>query len=307
MKVFLSWSGAKTKSHAVARALDEWLPTVLNAVDPWVSSRGLVAGLQWNQQLDKELDGTSFGIIVVTPWNQHSQWLNFEAGALSKRVGGSEARVLPLLVDFPNVAKLTGPLSSYQFVLPTKVGIHSLVVSVNQALGDQAREFEALERAFEVCWPALESKLEEIKKDLPSEEDPATAPTPQPAAADDSDMLSEILNAVRSLARTDARLSNQLLRTAASTAESDRLEGLKARATDPSNKLLSDRIARQIDKMGYSVEAVIRDPSGKVTITLPRNAPPEQETDIVRGLDWARFHIKSMKFEPSYEGDDAAV
>lgn len=51
LKVFISWSGAKTKSFAVAEALNAWLPTVINSVEPWISSEGR-SGLKWNQQLE---------------------------------------------------------------------------------------------------------------------------------------------------------------------------------------------------------------------------------------------------------------
>lgn len=296
LKVFLSWSGAKTKSHAVARALDEWLPTVLNAVEPWVSSRGLVAGLQWNQQLDKELDDTNFGIIVVTPWNQHSQWLNFEAGALSKRVGGAESRVAPLLIDFPNVAQLTGPLSSYQVVLPTKDGIQSLVVSINQALGEQARKFDALERAFEVCWPALEAKLKKIHADLPSEEDPAAAPSPQPAAADDTDMLSEILTAVRGLARSDARLRNEIRRVT-SKSEPGQSRHSQETTSDSLARSLTRRVGDDIRAMGYAVHSVKRNARGEVTVTLGDALSDDQEQEVVNTLDWDALKIRGLSFE----------
>lgn len=250
-----------------------------------------MAGLQWNQQLDKELEDTSFGIIVVTPWNQHSQWLNFESGALSKRVGGSESRVAPLLIDFPNVAKLTGPLSGYQVVLPDKAGIHSLVVSLNQALGDESRTVEALGRAFEVCWPSLESKIRTINADLPSEQDPSAAPTPQPTAADDTDMLSEILTAVRGLARSDARLTHELRRSS----ERSSGQGSLRKAQDPDGGL-QRRIINELFLLGVPVASVKRDADGHVTVRLPRPLTDEQEHDVVRGLDWGRFHISSLEF-----------
>jgi hypothetical protein len=48
------------------------------------------------------------------------------------------------------------------------------------------------------------------------EADPAAAPSPQPASTDDVDMLSEILNAVRGLARSDARLKSEIRQSTAS-------------------------------------------------------------------------------------------
>lgn len=44
MKVFLSWSGER--SRLVATALHEWLPQVINAVEPFISSN-IDAGARW--------------------------------------------------------------------------------------------------------------------------------------------------------------------------------------------------------------------------------------------------------------------
>ncbi|MEI2279005.1 toll/interleukin-1 receptor domain-containing protein [Paenarthrobacter ilicis] len=304
MKVFLSWSGRETKSHAVAQALDAWLPSVINAVEPWVSSRGLAVGLQWNQQLDKELDDTQFGIIVVTPWNQHSQWLNFEAGALSKRVGGAESRVAPLLVDFPNMAQLTGPLSSYQAILPTKNGIRALVNSINDALGEEARDYQKLGNAFDVCWPALETALAEIKTKYASEEDPAAAPKPQPKSTDDGDMLSEILTAVRSLARSDARLSSDIRNRVVSPQGIASLPPIGTKRTSGASLRLK-RISQEIREMGFSIEAVTTNSAGRVTITTKAPLTEDAMAAISEGLDWDFFGIRDLIFQD--ESDEPRV
>lgn len=214
MKVFISWSGKK--SHAVAEVLHEWLPTVLNSVEPWISSEGLRAGLKWNQQLEKELNGTSFGIIVATPGNQHAQWLNFEAGALSKKVGGAESRVAPLLIDFNKATDLVGPLASYQATMPTRSGFHDLVASINEALGEESRSVELLDRGFDVCWPALESKLADAATRYVEEAETITPANPVAPRAPE-DMLSEILETIRDMNRADTRLKNAISGQAAAS------------------------------------------------------------------------------------------
>jgi hypothetical protein len=87
MKVFISWSG--DKSRDVALALRDWLPGVINSIEPFVSAKDIYAGTRWQAEIASQLDSTNFGIVCVTKDNQLSSWLNFEAGALAKAVDSS--------------------------------------------------------------------------------------------------------------------------------------------------------------------------------------------------------------------------
>jgi hypothetical protein len=93
VKVFISWSGDRSKQ--VALALREWLPQALQAAQPYMSEKENEAGALWDNILSSALEESNFGIVCLTPSNLESRWLNFEAGALSKAV--SQARVVPLL------------------------------------------------------------------------------------------------------------------------------------------------------------------------------------------------------------------
>ena len=131
MKVFISWSGAK--SHQAALKLREWFPVVVQAIDrPWVSSEDIESGGNWSARIGAELGGTDFGIICVTRENQASQWLNFEAGAISKLLKDAA----PLLIDFDKPTDLTGPMSQLQVTMPTKSAIKKLMSDINQSLAE---------------------------------------------------------------------------------------------------------------------------------------------------------------------------
>src|ERR1039457_7341444 len=108
MKIFLSWSG--DRSLAVATALRDWLPSVIQAVRPWISSTDIDKGSRWASEIASQLQECSIGIICVTPENRESSWLLFESGALSKSIGTyvctpplpflSTTRTSPLLAYF---------------------------------------------------------------------------------------------------------------------------------------------------------------------------------------------------------------
>src|ERR1700674_605097 len=80
--VFISWSGNRSKHVAVA--LRDWLPVVIQAAKPFMSSGDIDRGSRWLGELTTVLEVTKVGIVCLTPENLNSAWLLFEAGALSK-------------------------------------------------------------------------------------------------------------------------------------------------------------------------------------------------------------------------------
>lgn len=59
VKVFLSWSGIK--SREVALVLRDWLPLVMNSVEPFVSAKDIYAGTRWQSEISTQLESTNFG------------------------------------------------------------------------------------------------------------------------------------------------------------------------------------------------------------------------------------------------------
>src|SRR5262245_19790474 len=84
MKVFISWSGDISK--AVASALRDWLPKVIQHVKPWMSEQDIPKGTRWLGYISEQLKEVKTGIICLTPDNQQNPWILFEAGALAKTV-----------------------------------------------------------------------------------------------------------------------------------------------------------------------------------------------------------------------------
>lgn len=199
MNVFLSWSG--NLSHEVAKSLVEWIPQVIQAVKPWISSQDIEKGARWFEEIGDSLSNTEFGILCLTASNLSAPWLLFEAGALSKSLG--QARVCPLLVNVKN-ADLVGPLAQFNTSGIGREEIHRLVGTLNSRLpAEQRRSDNQLDQAFQVWWPHLESKLGNALTNFRDTEQHDRA-TPKRKV---DDVLDEILELSRLTAHQLTRLS----------------------------------------------------------------------------------------------------
>jgi hypothetical protein len=165
MKVFISWSGEM--SHKVARVLRNWLPYVIQAVNPFVSSGDINKGERWGDVLAKELEDTEFGIICLTPYNIRAPWLNFEAGALSKSIDRSFLSPFLFRVE---PSEIQGPLSQFQSTVYEKEDVFNLLSSINNRLGTEGRlEHELLRETFDVWWHKLKDELDGVEESQESE------------------------------------------------------------------------------------------------------------------------------------------
>lgn len=189
MKVFISWS--KDRSGHIAKALSEWLPTVVQAPTYWMSQSDVFAGTRWYLEINSELSATDFGIICVTPENQHEPWLMFEAGALAKTIT-DRTFVVPYLIDM-RPGELRLPLSEFHAVEAHKQGTFELVKSINFALRqNQERNLSEshLRAIFDDAWKRLEREL----KTLPtSSKDAESVEKPDDSIAGVRNMLEELL------------------------------------------------------------------------------------------------------------------
>jgi hypothetical protein len=196
MKVFLSWSGER--SHCVASLLGEWLVCVIQAVQPWISSRDIDRGSLWFGEIGDQLKDTSVGIICLTRENRLRPWILFEAGALAK--GLATTRVCTLLIDLEN-KEVEDPLAQFNHTIPDKSGIFGLVRTLNFTLGERALGDKTLDQVFETYWPQFEKKFDAIIADTNNM--PAAEPRP------DSDVLAEILDNTRSIGTRVRKLEEQ--------------------------------------------------------------------------------------------------
>lgn len=189
MKIFVSWSGETSKK--IAESIREWLPTVLQTVKPYFTPSDIEKGTRWSSDIAKELDDSMAGIFCVTKENLNSQWLMFEAGAISKKV--DQSLVCPILVGLDN-SDIKGPLTQFQTTLFEKSDFKKLVSGINKANVDNVLDESVLHTVFEKFWPDLHDKITTILKN----EGLTNA-----KGADirtDRDVLEEILDLSRALA-----------------------------------------------------------------------------------------------------------
>ena len=165
MKVFIAWSG--DVSQEVAAVLRVWLPGVIAALEPYVSAEDMGKGGRWSDDIAKQLEESSYGILCVTQSNIESSWLNFEAGALSRTV--DRRRVSPFLFRVPS-SDFKGPMRQFQYTVYDKSDVSKLMHSLNNACKPQCLKESRLDSNFEVWWPQLKEKLDKIQDEHGQEE-----------------------------------------------------------------------------------------------------------------------------------------
>lgn len=182
MKVFLSWSG--DQSHAVARAFNDWLPTVIQSVKPWLSSEHIAKGATWLEEVRKALsESNGLGLFFITRQAIHSEWLLFEAGgiaALDKR------RVCTVCIDMPP-SELSPPLNFFQATKLEKADVLKLVKDLNSQSAEPLED-RVLQKSFDRAWPDLASVLQEATSNASPDKHPPSK-TPSATAAHFDQMM----------------------------------------------------------------------------------------------------------------------
>ncbi|MEW5929152.1 MAG: toll/interleukin-1 receptor domain-containing protein [Gemmatimonadota bacterium] len=218
MKVFISWSGPR--SRAVAEALNDWLRRVIQAVRPFYSP-DIDKGAKWSSEIDQALEGTSFGIVCLTKDNLSSEWIHYEAGALSKT---PDALIWTLLLDV-QPSEVRQPLGKYQHTVADKNDMWKLIQTINNRLSDPLGD-SVLFDSFEQNWPRLDAVLRDVQA-IPELQESSAGTHDKIGEWDARAMFSEILELLRAQARTLAPEPQESF-TAVRSTNYEPLEGLDA-------------------------------------------------------------------------------
>jgi hypothetical protein len=187
MKIFLSWSGERTK--------------------PWISSKDIDKGSLWFGEINDQLKDTSVGIICLTQENKNRPWVLFESGALAK--GLSDSRVCTFLVDLES-KDIQDPLAQFNHTFPQKESMFALVKTLNKLIPTGSLDAKVLEQSFEIFWPRFEERFSKVLKSSLSSE-------PEKPRKE-VDILGEILEITRSLNNRVRKIESDIDRGASGEA-----------------------------------------------------------------------------------------
>lgn len=303
MKVFIGWSG--DTSHKVALALRDWLPKVIQALKPFVSSEDIAKGGRWSPTIAGELQASFYGIISVTRENSNSAWINFEAGALSREI--EKSLVTPFLFGL-KPSDIQGPLSQFQSVLNAEEDIFKMISSINE----KQQEAQRLDRgdlkiAFDVWWPRLRDKLKGIEHD---EAYKTVAPK-----RETEEVLEELVNSIRTQRFELSDVLNTIGNTVQisfqdqqnRTAQLIGLVGALARSVES----LHTEVSKPIERQTYNLNTLLGDapppPPFGVDPSTPRSA--NVLADRVRGqvMPHRKRQRDGSNSEPTAEKKDGRL
>ena len=188
MKVFISHSGDRSK--ALADELHKFIRKLIPSADPWIST-GIDKGSRWEAEIAENLEGANVGIVCITSENLDARWLLFEAGALSKSLNGN---VCTFLLDV-EASAIAPPLSQFQHTRANRVDVWALVKTINERVElakAKPRDNGDLQEQSDMLWPKLETRIAQL---------PAHASVSQSPLRTPQEMIAEVLDVVRSIAR----------------------------------------------------------------------------------------------------------
>lgn len=164
MRIFISWSGEV--SQKIALLLHSWLPTVIQEIEPFVSSQDIAKGTRGLDTIGQQLAETDFGLLVLTADNVGAPWVNFEAGALSKSL--HQSHVIPILCGIREIDIQNSPLRQFQHAAVSQDEFWKVTLDINRRC-ERPLDESRLRKTFETWWPSFDEAYRSIELASPSE------------------------------------------------------------------------------------------------------------------------------------------
>lgn len=128
------------------------------------------AGINGINHIFKHLEESNFGILFITPNNLKREWINFEAGAISKGIESN--RVVPLMFDKAETHLNKEPIGNFQYLKFDYGGVLNLIQNMSKVMQEYNGNSEGqdntkneiyIENRVKMFWSQLESEIENIK------------------------------------------------------------------------------------------------------------------------------------------------
>jgi hypothetical protein len=255
--VFLSWSG-----HAAgefARRFAKWLNLTGAPVDSFLSQE-ISKGSRWSDAVMGRLASCDFGVLVVTSENLHSEWMHFEAGALSQAVArtGSAAAVAPLLLDVEPY-ELPETLAQFQATRCEQEDVVGLIQALRSVREKPGPSLEVTREQVDTHWPKFEAARAAALELIPSKSDPKPIPL---------SLTEELLFEIRTEVGNLRQLNEYLVRRLGSTEAISLRSSAPIRGAQPESTLDDDlgpvsvyQFSSESDATGFSEWLVENYPS----------------------------------------------
>jgi hypothetical protein len=166
MKVFLGWSGSRSK--ALANVVGAFIEALVPGTTIFFSPSDIDKGSKWRGAVAQELQDSDVGLWCLTSRSLKSTWIPFEAGAISK--AAAPARVCPLLFGISST-KLPSPLSDFQATQFDKSDFWRLIKGLSHLVNPEPKpDTEKLHSVFDRLWGGMEKEVTAILEG-PSDDD----------------------------------------------------------------------------------------------------------------------------------------
>lgn len=167
MKIFLSWSGNRSKE--IALLLKKFLEGLFrNDVNVWMSHESITYGSMSIQEIHTALINSDKCIALITEDNISSPWIMYEAGTIMGQNSANTVKannrdiIIPILFDDISDLKFVGnPLNQFQRLQYNRKTMLRLVKQFNGATRSFTED-DILEKQFSLNWSALNKEIKAI-------------------------------------------------------------------------------------------------------------------------------------------------
>ncbi|MCR9230438.1 MAG: toll/interleukin-1 receptor domain-containing protein [bacterium] len=275
-RVFISWSGDLSKK--IAEAVAEWLPLVIQNVEPFYSPVSIESGKAWADEIENGLRGTKIGVICLTRDCLQSPWIHFEAGAVFK--GMENTYIHTLLFDLER-SEVTFPLALFQNKIYDKEEFRTFIKALNGANEDPdfILDEKRLDKFFDNSWEDFNSKIDIILRD----KDNSLAPSPRSV----DEMVKEILELVRSNQRglvTKSNLMEYFLDPGLLKTAFDHLGDMKQNMPENCNQEFLDSFKKLADAMGNASKILYGHAANYILKNSDHFQPPQEVSEGLKIL-----------------------